>query len=467
MAKAEKNRAAAYIRVSTEDQAEYSPDSQLKKISEYAEKNGYRLLNEHVYADEGISGKSIKKRENFKKMIAAAKRTPRPFDVILVWKFSRFARSREDSIVYKSMLRKELGIRVISVSEDVGDDKMSVIFEAMIEAMDEYYSVNLAEEVKRGMIEKISRGEPCAAAPFGYEIINKRYRILPDEAEIVRNVFEHFLSGSGMTDIARRLNGLGIRTHRGGKIENRTVEYWLNNPVYVGKLRWNPCGKTGRYHWHDSEIMLIDGEHEPIIPQDVWEAVQRKLSKKSRERKKYEKETVSSSLVGIMRCGVCGGAMVNCGGYFYCNNKNKGTCRGNGGINAGKLERALGEYIKMFEEYTGTQAHFSKKINSVNSALCSEQLKKNEKKLERIREAYESGAYTLEEYLASRARINAEAENIKKCGCDSDGQEIAEKSLYEILLSDTASARRKNDAMKAVFNKIVKSGDGKFELYFN
>ena len=387
MSDKENNRAAAYIRVSTEDQAEYSPDSQLKKISEYAKKNGYRILNEHIYADEGISGKSIKKRENFKKMINAAKRTPRPFDVILVWKFSRFARSREDSIVYKSMLRKELGIRVISVSEDVGDDKMSVIFEAMIEAMDEYYSVNLAEEVKRGMIEKITRGEPCAAAPFGYEIIQKQYRILPNEAEIARNVFESFLSGNGMTDIARRLNCLGIRTHRGGKIENRTVEYWLNNPVDIGKLRWNPHGKTARYHWNDGEIMLIDGLHEPIISHEVWQAVQKKLALKRRERKKYEKETVSSSLVGIIRCGVCGGAMVNCGGYFYCNNKNKGTCIGNGGINAEKLERELGEYIKKIEQFSGVRPYFEKKTKDGGSTIYSEQLKKNKKKRERIREA--------------------------------------------------------------------------------
>ena len=91
-------------------------------------------------------------------MIGLAKSKPKPFDVILVWKFSRFARNREDSVVYKSMLRKELNIDVVSISEDVGDDKMAILFEAMIEAMDEYYSIILAEEVKRGMTEKEKRG---------------------------------------------------------------------------------------------------------------------------------------------------------------------------------------------------------------------------------------------------------------------------------------------------------------------
>ncbi|MEF2919628.1 MAG: recombinase family protein, partial [Acutalibacteraceae bacterium] len=131
--------AAAYIRVSTDDQIEYSPDSQLKNIRSYAKSHGYIVPDEYIYIDEGISGKNTKKRPAFNKMIGTAKLTPKPFDAILLWKFSRFARNREDSIVYKSMLRKQLGIDVVSISESVGDDKMSIIFEAMIEAMDEYY----------------------------------------------------------------------------------------------------------------------------------------------------------------------------------------------------------------------------------------------------------------------------------------------------------------------------------------
>lgn len=149
---------AAYIRVSTEDQTEYSPDSQLKAIMNYAQRNNIYLAEQYIFEDDGISGRSTGKREAFNKMIALAKNKPKPFDVILVWKFSRFARNREDSIVYKSMLRKQCGIDVVSISESIGDDKMSVLFEAMIEAMDEYYSINLAEEVKRGMTEKAKRG---------------------------------------------------------------------------------------------------------------------------------------------------------------------------------------------------------------------------------------------------------------------------------------------------------------------
>ena len=98
--------AAAYIRVSTDDQLEFSLDAQIKALKDYAKRNDMIILNEHIYADEGISGKRADKRPAFMKMIATSKKKPRPFDVILVHKFDRFARSREDSVVYKSMLKR-------------------------------------------------------------------------------------------------------------------------------------------------------------------------------------------------------------------------------------------------------------------------------------------------------------------------------------------------------------------------
>ena len=93
---------AAYIRVSTHDQEEYSPDSQLKLIRDYAGRNGYALPGEFIFQDDGISGRTAEKRPGFMRMIAAAKEKPRPFETILVWKFSRFARNQEESVVYKS-----------------------------------------------------------------------------------------------------------------------------------------------------------------------------------------------------------------------------------------------------------------------------------------------------------------------------------------------------------------------------
>ena len=99
--------AAAYIRVSTDDQAELSPESQLVEIQKYARREGIVLLSDHIYVDAGISGKKADRRPEFQRMIAAAKSNP-PFSILLVWKFSRFARNQEESIFYKSILRSKL-----------------------------------------------------------------------------------------------------------------------------------------------------------------------------------------------------------------------------------------------------------------------------------------------------------------------------------------------------------------------
>ena len=242
--------AAAYIRVSTDMQTELSPDSQLHMIRQYAEQHDIILPNCYIFSDEGISGRKADKRPGFQNMIATAKQKPTPFDVILVWKFSRFARSREDSIVYKSMLRKQCNIEVVSISEPMGEDKTSILMESMLEAMDEYYSINLAEEVRRGMEEKFRRGGVVVAPPLGYIIKDGKYEIEESQAAIIRKIFSDFLDGKGIRTIALDLNAMGFRTKRGNKFDNRNIEYIITNPVYIGKMRYCPghkCTTSHRY----------------------------------------------------------------------------------------------------------------------------------------------------------------------------------------------------------------------------
>ena len=117
----EKRLGAAYIRVSTEEQTELSPDSQLEEIYRYADREQIQILQNHIYIDAGISGKKAENRPEFMRMIAEAKSTPKPFSVILLWKYSRFARNQEESIFYKSILRSRCGIEVISVTEPLAD----------------------------------------------------------------------------------------------------------------------------------------------------------------------------------------------------------------------------------------------------------------------------------------------------------------------------------------------------------
>lgn len=467
--------AAAYIRVSTEDQIEFSPASQLEKIKLYAERNQILLPKEFIFVDEGISGRNTTKRPAFNTMIGLAKRKPKPFDVILVWKFSRFARNRQDSVVYKSMLRKDLNIDVVSVSEDVGDDKIAILIEALIEAMDEYYSINLAEEVKRGMTEKAKRGGILSIPAFGYKIENNEYVIVPEEAEIIKKVFNGYINGKGFLSLAKELNAMGIKTHRGNKIENRTIEYWLNNPVYIGKIRWNPEGKLSRNYTADTAI-ISDGTHTPIIDEELWNRVQEKMKlQKAKYRKYYnpDRKDLSHWLSGIVRCEKCGAVLSNQGGFYGCSNRSRGLCSGVGYIKTDKLDKIVFDILhdNLLSNVTleFAEAGSTEPINSTDDEkIISTQIQRLEYRLERVKLAYEDGTDTLEEYKASKKALLDEINSLKKL-FEKSKEELPQKKvqvnkkelrrLTEILQDDTVSNVEKNKVARTIFKEIVKGGD--------
>lgn len=136
--------AALYIRVSTDKQEELSPDSQKRLLLEYAKNHDMIVSQKHIYMENGISGRKADKRPKFQQMIAAAKSEEHPFDVILLWKFSRFARNQEESIVYKSMLRNKCHVDVVSISEPLIEGPFGGLIERIIEWMDEFYSIRLS-----------------------------------------------------------------------------------------------------------------------------------------------------------------------------------------------------------------------------------------------------------------------------------------------------------------------------------
>lgn len=457
--------AAAYIRVSTDDQVEYSPASQLDKIREYAKRNGYILPDEYVYMDEGISGRHTAKRAAFNRMIGTAKQKPKPFDAILLWKFSRFARNREDSIVYKSMLRRQCGIDVISISESIGDDKMSVIIEAMIEAMDEYYSINLAEEVKRGMTEKASRGEAVSIPSFGYRIEEGKYVPDPDTAPALQRIFTDYVNGKGLRTIAMELNDAGIRTRRGNKFENRTVKYILQNPVYIGKIRWTPTGKADHRKQND-DTLIIDGTHEPIISMDVWNQVQAKLE--ASPKTKYMRQSDPKEpfmLQGLVRCSACGATLCQAVNHtsLQCYAYAHGKCRTSHSISIKKINAMILEAIENAAvtgefKITARPVVDLQKNKNIPSLISREK-----KKLERIKDAYENEVYTLEEYKESREQIVKRIQELtdkhqsESHSETSDRRIIRDKltALLPALRSPATGESQKNALLKSVVERVI------------
>ena len=168
---------ALYIRVSAHEQDELSPDAQKRLLLDYAKSSLGIVVQKDAVFVESVSGRNVKKRKEFQRMIAQAKSPEHPYDVILVWKFSRFARNQEESIVYKSMLKKDR-VDVISVSEPVIDGPFGSLIERIIEWMDEYYSIRLSGEVLRGMRRKgPETWVPGFALPLGTGAVGRRQAV--------------------------------------------------------------------------------------------------------------------------------------------------------------------------------------------------------------------------------------------------------------------------------------------------
>ena len=399
--------AAAYIRGSTEDQTEYSPAAQLRELREYAQAHSLLLDDRFVYADEGLSGRRAEKRPAFQRMITDAKAGL--FSVVLVHKFDRFARSREDSVVYKSIL-KRAGVEVISIREPLAEGSYAGVMEAIYESFAEAYSINLSQEVKKGMTEKALRGGVQTPPPFGYRIQAHRY--VPDEQEapLVQELFRRCADGAGCFALARWLGELRVITRRGCAFESRTVEYILRNPVYLGKLRWNPVGRTGR-KFDDPALIITDAEHEALISPSLWDAVQRRLDE-TKARYAYRARPPSGRkhwLSGVVRCAACGAPLVCAGSYLKCSAYLRGRCRSSQHISAALLEHALLAHLRRDLSAAADIGFLAPLIqNRGKPEMEKARIRRMEQMLTRLTDAYLNGILTLEEYGGRRRALEAE-----------------------------------------------------------
>jgi site-specific DNA recombinase len=336
----ETKRVAIYARVSSEKQdIDLSISAQLKALREYASRNDHIVIKEYV--DEAESGRSID-RPGFKQMIATARQKPAPFEAILVWKLSRFARNREDSIIYKSLLRKQ-GIQVISINEPLEDTPSGRLLEGIIEVIDEFYSANLSQDIIRGMRESASRGYyPGGPPPYGYKRVKvqdgsvQRVKLEPDPsaAPVVERIFRECLAGKGLIEIARGLNHDGLATRKKNPWSKTSVHKVLKNEAYTGVLIWDrqKCRKIS----NDLPPIRVEAAWSPIIGREAFEQVKAKLG--TRAPKITHPRVVHSEYIlsGMMRCKNCDAAMighaVKSGKFFYymCGNarrRGRGLCK--------------------------------------------------------------------------------------------------------------------------------------------
>lgn len=475
----------AYLRVSTDDQTEYSPEAQLEDIIKYCITNKIMLPKENIFVENGISGRTADKRVAFQRMISKASEKPKPCDVILVHKFDRFARNREESVVYKSKLRKKLGIDVVAVKEPLPEDKkMALIMESQLETMGEYYSLNLADEVLKGLRKKADRGEHIGRPPFGYikvikEIIKERIggkikeKIIRElvvdrnEAKVVRLIFDRFCNHVAILDIVREINSLGIKTKNGKEFDDRAIKWILNNPIYIGYVRWTEGG-MGR-NWDNENITKRQSTHEPIISIDVWNKAQEILKENKEIFSKRSKPQVKHEhwLRGLIKCDNCGHQLVKNNTMFQCCGYTKGLCSISHSISVKKVENAIITQLKHDFENKPINIEISNKRIDYSSdiSIIKSQIQQIEIKEKRIKLAYENGVDSLEEYKENKERLQNDkillSKELEKLINNNEKDKVHEEiyqhcgDVYKILTDTSVSEEDKYVAIHHLIDKII------------
>lgn len=477
----EKKIGCLYIRVSTGKQEELSPESQKDKLLEYAAAHNIFVPEEYIFFENGISGRKADKRPKFQEMIALAKKKEHTFDVILVWKFSRFARNQEESIVYKSMLKKD-HVDVISISEPLADGPFGSLIERIIEWMDEYYSIRLSGDVFRGMAKKAQIGGYQARPPLGYKIPGHKLNpvIVPKEAEIVKTIFQMYANGKSMFDIAKHLNAIGAKTSQGKNFERRSVDYILNNPTYIGKVRWNRTKNGTNEIKPEADWIITDGNFAPIISQDLWDIVQDRKKREYTPRCQKPASIMKHYFSGIVKCSACKRSLScthradNRYGTtkeywnFECYGYKKGKCNISNSISEKKLLTAvlqsLAETIPN-KKFDYKQKKQKKTISADDTFILKKRLEELEKKEHRIKEAYINGIDTIEEYKQNKEAINKERNALNEKSASitpaidkKEMDKIVPKRIqtaYDTLSDENASFEEKRISVTSIIDKII------------
>ena len=309
-------RVALYARVSTEEQAihGFSIDAQLNTLRSYCNMYGKKVVKEYV--DAGISGKSIAGRYELQQLLKDCEEDK--FDEVLVWKISRLARKVIDLLSMVEKFEKN-GVVFRSFSENFETETpMGRFALQMMGAVGELERNTIVDNVKLGMAQRSKQGRWNGGICLGYksEAVNPdnlndtRLVIVPDEAIIVRKIFNSYASGKGLRAITNSLNKEGYKTKRGNSFSTASIKEIILNPLYVGKVRfnryenWSEHRRKGR----SENVILADGVHEPIITQELWDRVQAiQQAKSEKPMKNYEGSYV---LTGLMKCPFCGATMV-------------------------------------------------------------------------------------------------------------------------------------------------------------
>lgn len=310
-----KKRVAAYCRVSTdnEDQAN-SFESQQRYFRQYIQYHpDWELFD--IFADEGLSGTTTKKRKAFNRMIACAKNGE--LDLIITKEISRFARNTLDSISYTREL-KQLGVAVIFMNDNIntldGDAELRL---AIMSSIAQEESRRTSERVKWGQKRQMEQGVVFGRSMLGYDVADGKMTINEEGAEVVRLIFHKFVhEGKGTHVIARELREAGINPMRVKEWSNTVILRLLRNEKYCGDLvqkkTYTPdyLSHDKKYNRGQEEFVILKDHHEPIISREMFDAANRILDERSDSMLGKSKHSNRYPFSGKIKCGCCGSSYV-------------------------------------------------------------------------------------------------------------------------------------------------------------
>lgn len=322
--KKEKIKVYLYTRVSTTMQIDgYSLDAQKTKMKAFCDYNEYEIAGE--YEDAGKSGKSIEGRVSFNQMMEDIKSGKDGVSYVLVFKLSRFGRNAADVLATLQVMQ-DFGVNLICVEDGIDSSKdAGKLMISVLSAVAEIERENIRVQTMEGRMQKAREGKWNGGfAPYGYSLIDGKLEVNEEEAVAIRMIFDQYVNTDlGANGIAKYLENHGIHkiARQNGKnplFDAALIRRIIQNPVYSGKISYGRR-RTEKVHGTRNEYrqvkkddyLLVDGLHEALVSEEVWEQAQVKVAAQA---KKYEKVNRDKRekihlLSGILKCPVCGAGM--------------------------------------------------------------------------------------------------------------------------------------------------------------
>ena len=305
-------RGAIYARYSSHSQREESIEQQIAECSAFAEANGIVIVG--IYSDKAISGRTDKRME-FQHLMADAEK--QKFDVVLAYKSNRIARNMLNALQSETRL-KTFGIKTLYVKEEFGNNAAGRFALRTMMNVNQFYSENMAEDIRRGLIDNAEQCKVNGSVPYGYKRgEDGKYAIDEPKAAIVREIFRRVLNGDRYSEIIESLNNRGFTTKLGKPWNKNSFNRMLCNERYIGVYEYSDVRKEDAIP--------------AIISKEVFYMVQDKLNEGRNEQGLKRKLNSEYLLTGKLYCGECGSPMVGYAGtsrngtlhYYYTCKKSR------------------------------------------------------------------------------------------------------------------------------------------------